>query len=271
MRLFMNKKLLLTVLYLFNCRAMDQQHLEQETRKFFADAFQDFGLNAGEFELKLDFPDSYQVKGYASLKQKKIGLTRGIKASKDVAEFCANHEVAHCADTKLHFFQKYIEPTTQIGTHITSTMALTAGSICLSDRILSKFISELSPKAALAIAGTLFATCAIASIPFVPYLTRPLHYQFEHRANIGACKKLIQKNKFKGIADFLVRLKAMELQGKSRTAFYHPPIKEEFAEIVSCLNAHDYDVRVRKFPEQRVIDIQISKDGQEKAIFNAKY
>lgn len=83
-------------------------------------------------------------------------------------------------------------------------------------------------------------------------------------------KKLIQHNKLDGIAEALVRLKAMHLFFRiKRTTFYHPLIQEEFEEIVSCLRNHNYYVIMTYSPKK--INLVIKKMDKEIINCTAKY
>lgn len=126
------------------------------------------------------------------LRIKKIKFIRGLKASKAAIEFAIYHEVAHCADKKLYFWSKYIEPIIYFGTFIIGTITLTVSTNYIINNILSNFIKK-NYKMCQNILAISIITSGMLSLQLIPYVVRNYNYQFEHRANIFACKKINTK------------------------------------------------------------------------------
>lgn len=167
---------------------MDIQEIKDETNRIFIDAFQDFGISDKQYRLYINFPDTDDIKGCAYLVQKKITFTRGLRTSKAIAEFAAYHEVAHCCDIKLNFWYNYIEPI------IASSFIMSTNIFMyVSNYMVNKFFPNLTYKLNPNIIRDSLLLCIIGciiSIPILPYILRKFNYQFEHRANIAACKKI---------------------------------------------------------------------------------
>jgi len=245
----------------------DYSSIKDETNKIFIDAFRDFGFSDKQYRLYIEITDNNNIDGRAYLEQKKITFTRGLRTSKAIAEFAAYHEVAHCCDNKLRFWNKYIDPVI-VSSCFMSTIIFTV----VSNYMVNKFFPNLTKLNPNSIRGNLglYIIGSFMSIPIIPYIVRNFKYQFEHRANIAACKKLIQNNKLDGIAESLIRLKVMQLfLGLKRTHFNHPPIQEEFEEIESCLRNHNYYVMMTYSPKK--INLVIKKMNKEIINCTAEY
>lgn len=229
----------------------------------FQRACKNYGIPQDQIKLELSLHKDKIISGEAFPEEKKVTFVYGKNVSIDSVIFGLHHEIAHCLDKELIEFhkKKFVRMAGLFGGVFTSTVALTAAGFEAINYAIGKCPSQQdNPLIIVAAAGTFLGSCAVSGYLAFLY-SRSQGYRFEHRANIQACKTLLESNSFDPIVDFMVDLKYAASKN-SRLHFLHPPAIDEFRQLKKYLEDQGYQVQEMENKKEKWFNITLFKGEQ---------